>query len=559
MKKRPDIGIHRAGHTPPAPTIKPPIHVGALSNGEVFRPTTARDERVIGLILEQAERGARRHGIDRREFLASSMGMATSLWAMNLASGCSGSSPRARGQSDDGPLSGMNERDGGDPFDGGSHDGSAGPFADGGSYQVPGDASDPEEVCEVMLDASKEFIFDIQTHHVHRANALYTDFLEGQKQYAQYCSPNRVAALECFGRNEWARLMFLESDTTVAVLSGLPAVDDANNPITNAEIAESRDFVNSLAQGTKRVINHHMVLPNQAGSSRDSVQRQLDAMARTKDVYGSVGAWKCYPAWAPENTELLATGGFFLDDEATGIPFLTKGIELGVGTFCIHKGLPIPGFSTKYNDPVDVGRVARRFPQAKFIIYHSAFGHGSYNEGPYTQGSRIGVNSLITSLIENDVAPNANVYAELGTTWQLLSTNTTGGGLTATAHVLGKLFKYVGENNVVWGTDSIWYGSPQSQIESFLQFQISAEFRAIHGYPELTMELKRKVLGLNAARAYGIDPVATRCGIAESELATLKLELDHGLGGRRWSFHEPKLRTRRDFFAQLRAKNLRPG
>ncbi len=43
----------------------------------------------------------------------------------------------------------------------------------------------------------------------------------------------------------------------------------------------------------------------------------------------------------------------------------------------------------------------------------------------------------------------------------------------AAAHALGKLLKYVGEDNVLWGTDSIWYGSPQDQIQAFRTFQIS--------------------------------------------------------------------------------------
>jgi uncharacterized protein len=39
--------------------------------------------------------------------------------------------------------------------------------------------------------------------------------------------------------------------------------------------------------------------------------------------------------------------------------------------------------------------------------------------------------------------------------------------------VIGKLVKYCGEDNVLWGTDSIWYGSPQDQIQAFRTFQIA--------------------------------------------------------------------------------------
>jgi hypothetical protein len=345
----------------------------------------------------------------------------------------------------------------------------------------------------------------------------------------------------------------------MAVLSGLPAVDDTQNPITNAEIAETRDIIDMLADGSQRLINHHMVMPNREGISKDAVDRQLAAMERTLDVYGSVGAWKCYPAWSPNNNLLVAGDGWFLDDEATGQRFIQKGLDLGVSTFCIHKGLPLPTFSTKYNDPVDVGRAAKLFPHAKFIIYHSGFGFQTYDEGPYAEGSRLGTNSLITSLRDNGIKPNGNVYAELGTTWQYVSTNPVSGALNSAAHVIGKLLKYVGEDNVVWGTDSIWYGSPQSQLESFLQFQISEQFQDMYGYPALTMDLKRKILGLNAARAYGVDPHKMRCAVEQTELAAAKRLLDAERGGRRWSFVQPAVRSRRAFLQLQRQNQFRPG
>ncbi|HYT53957.1 MAG TPA: amidohydrolase family protein [Verrucomicrobiae bacterium] len=73
------------------------------------------------------------------------------------------------------------------------------------------------------------------------------------------------------------------------------------------------------------------------------------------------------------------------------------------------------------------------------------------------------------------------------------------------AHALGKLLKYCGENNVLWGTDSIWYGSPQDQIQAFRAFQVSPELRAQHGYPEITPALRAKIFGLNATRPYAMS------------------------------------------------------
>ena len=58
---------------------------------------------------------------------------------------------------------------------------------------------------------------------------------------------------------------------------------------------------------------------------------------------------------------------------------------------------------------------------------------------------------------------------------------------------------------MLWGTDSIWYGSPQDQIQAFRSFEIADELVEAHGYPQLTPELKAKIFGLNGARVYGVE------------------------------------------------------
>jgi predicted TIM-barrel fold metal-dependent hydrolase len=589
--------LRKRKKTDPELPLQPPIHLGPFSNGEVFFEPGPQERLIRKLILEKAEEGAKRHGIDRREFLASSMGMATSLWAINLVTGCSssdgggtsaggggagaGSGGFAPGPSGGTPggggmpaggafgTGGTSGNSGGQFGSGGAGAGGAmsgngaagsGGSGTGGSFVVPTDPTDPDKVCEVMIDASKEFVFDIQTHHVNRADTAYEDFLKGQQQFTSYCGPKGMGTVSCFSRNEYVRLMFLESDTTVAVLSGLPAATEPGNPVTNDEIAQSMEAINMMADGTQRLVNHHMVLPNKTGKAKADVDFQLDEMQRVKEKFGKIGAWKCYPAWSPQNTNTVANDGWWMDDEATGLRFVQKGVELGVPLFCIHKGLPIPAFSANYLNPVDIGRVAKLFPQANFVVYHSGYGNqNNYNEGPYTEGAINGTNSLVTSLISAGIGPNQNVYAELGTTWQLVSTLAFVGGPTAAAHVLGKLLKYVGENNVVWGTDSIWYGSPQRQIETFLQFEISPQFQQQYGYPALTMDVKRKILGLNAARIYGIDHEKVRCGIDKSEVSMIKQQLDHDLGARRWAFDQPMLHTRRDFWRLFKQSGFRPG
>jgi hypothetical protein len=147
----------------------------------------------------------------------------------------------------------------------------------------------------------------------------------------------------------------------------------------------------------------------------------------------------------------------------------------------------------------------------------------------------------VTSLAENGVKPGSNVYAELGSTWRFLMRDP-----DSAAHALGKLFKACGESNVLWGTDSIWYGSPQDQIQAFRTFQIAPALRAKHGYPEITPALRAKVFGLNALKIYAVPDDVLRKHLPKDRVATAREEYRERPDP---SFltHGPK--TRREFLA----------
>ena len=115
---------------------------------------------------------------------------------------------------------------------------------------------------------------------------------------------------------------------------------------------------------------------------------------------------------------------------------------------CIHKGLFFPWFPEELGRCADVGRAAALYPDMNFIIYHSGYEAGK-TEGPYDPANATrGVDTLIKSVETNGIGRNANVYAELGSTWRYVMRDP-----TTAAHLLGKLFKHIGEDNVLWGTD----------------------------------------------------------------------------------------------------------
>jgi hypothetical protein len=137
-------------------------------------------------------------------------------------------------------------------------------------------------------------------------------------------------------------------------------------------------------------------------------------------------------------------------------------------------------------------------------------------EGPYDPAGG-GVDRFVRSLGDSGVGPGENVYAELGSTWFLTMRDP-----DQAAHVLGKLLRAVGPERILWGTDSIWYGTPQPQIEAFRAFEITPEYQERFGYPALTADVKRRILGANAAELYGVDPITTRCDFTRAELEEVR-------------------------------------
>jgi uncharacterized protein len=190
-----------------------------------------------------------------------------------------------------------------------------------------------------------------------------------------------------------------------------------------------------------------------------------------------------------------------------------------VKTICVHKGLPFGKRSYEHSQCGDIGVVAKRFPDVNFLVYHSGFVTGVREQAYDHAARRDGIDTLIRSLIENEVPPGSNVYAELGSTWRFLMRDP-----EQAAHALGKLIRYCGPDNVLWGTDSIWYGSPQDQIQAFRTFQIAPQLREKYGYADITPALRAKIFGLSAAKVYGLSAAevkkyASRDPIARERLA----------------------------------------
>ena len=380
----------------------------------------------------------------------------------------------------------------------------------GGFFDLPQQAAvDPDLALEQLGD--REFVFDVQGHFV------------GQ---------NGVGRSRLGNAEQFIKDIFLDSDTDMMVLSFIPSRRE-RELLTIQEADETRRVIDQM-EGTRRLLIHGRVNPNQDGDLAD-----MDEMA---ERWGVV-AWKCYTQWGPDGR------GFFLYDEDTGLRLIEKARALGVKNICVHKGLPFGRRSYEHSLASDIGVVAKMFPDVNFLVYHSGFISGRA-EGPYNPGRGEGVDELIRSVEEAGVARNANVYAELGSTWRYLMRDP-----DSAAHAIGKLVKHIGENNVLYGSDCIWYGSPQDQIQAFRAFQISQELQEKHGYAPITPKLRAQIFGLNAAKPYNID-------VGE----VLKRARRDAVGRRRAEYKaipNPHFLTfgpknRREFLANLKARGGSP-
>jgi hypothetical protein len=226
--------------------------------------------------------------------------------------------------------------------------------------------------------------------------------------------------------------------------------------------------------------------------------------------------WKVYTLWGPP-TAASPSGGWFLDDDEVGFPFLERVRELGPRVVATHKGLggPIPDASVAAASPRDIGPAASAFTDIDFVVYHSGYERDPEGrEGPY-DGARTtqrGVDRLVATLIAHDIGPGANVYAELGTTWFLMLRRP-----LEAAHVLGKLLKTLGPERILWGTDSVWYGSPQPLIDAFRAFTIPVSMQEEFGYPPLDLAAKELILSRNARDVYGIADATIDAVTAERD------------------------------------------
>jgi len=479
----------------PAETAKfrSPIPTQPVSSDEfVPGPQSAKQREFEARVKQIGSELAKHQGVSRRTFFQGAAGMAAAFVAMNETFG---------------------------PF-----------------YDVSkAEAATPEMANERANALKGQFIMDMHTHYL-RDDTRIEGFVR-QREAVGKAGWNPALAgkpqtIEDLKFANYFKEIYLDSDTKVALISGSGSEEPRDWFLTNEMKAETRATVNQKA-GTKRMFSHAIFMPGMPGwmEKVDSDYEKLKP-----------DAYKGYTVGDNTNKQ-LSKHPWRLDDEKLLYPFYEKLVKWSKTTpslanVCIHKGLYPPATTKQfpelmnYADVRDVAKAAKDWPQLNFVIYHSAFRYvgGSWPAG-WEQFEKTGRIDWVTDLADIPAKYGVkNVYGDLG---QIFAQSTIAEPRLCAA-MMGQLVKGLGADHVVWGSDAVWTGAPQWQIEALRRLEIPEEMQKKYGFAPMGAAdgpVKKAIFGDNSARLYKFTP-AQKAALDNDFVAAAKADYDKYGDGR---------------------------
>jgi len=209
---------------------------------------------------------------------------------------------------------------------------------------------------------------------------------------------------------------------------------------------------------------------NGAFDPRDGT-KGLEHLHELKEKYNITGV-KLYTAeWRGESK------GYKLSDKES-YRFMEECVKLGIKNMHVHKGPTIIPLNRDAFDVADIDDVATSFQGLNFIVEHCGL-------------PRLDDFCWIAT-------QETNVYAGIAVALPFIHTRP-----GYFAHIISELLFWIGEDKILYGSDyGIW--TPKWLIDKFMAFELPADVAKETGV-SLSLQAKKKILGLNAAKLYGID------------------------------------------------------
>jgi predicted TIM-barrel fold metal-dependent hydrolase len=269
-------------------------------------------------------------------------------------------------------------------------------------------------------------------------------------------------------------MVFDHSDTDMLVAMPLPLTDlfrDGLSPWEDCAELASRD--------PERIVFWGSVNPLEGRRALDLMERQVGEFGakafkfyNVRYDYGQPFPWR-------------------MDDPRVAFPVFEKAQDLGVNLIGVHKGVPLGPQPVEATQTWDMDGAAAAFPDINFVIFHVGL--------PF-------LDETCWQLIRHP-----NLYASIAATLNFIVRSP-----RMFAEILGKLLFWCGEDKIVYGSEApIW--QPQWALRAFRDFSIPQDLCEGYGYPQLTDQAKRKILGENLLRLHGMDVEETKARLGRPQ------------------------------------------
>ncbi len=326
------------------------------------------------------------------------------------------------------------------------------------------------------------FVFDCVAHvfNFEKSNAMGSPgemFSNHLYAFHAALTPSGETVLppESFLRNwrpeEIDEMVFGQSDTDMLVAMPLPLTDLYQDGLSAwercTELARLRP---------DRTVFWGSVNPLEGKRALDLMERQVNEFGakafkfyNVRYDYGEPFPWR-------------------MDDPKVAFPVFEKARELGVKVIGVHKGVPLGPQPIEHTQTWDMDGAAAAFPDINFVIYHVGL--------PF-------IDEVCWQLIRYP-----NLYASLAATINFIVR-----APRQFAETLGKLLFWCGEDKIIYGSEAPIF-HPQWALKAFWEFEIPEDLQQGYGYPALTEQAKRKILGENLLRLHGIDLAQAKARVA---------------------------------------------
>jgi uncharacterized protein len=210
----------------------------------------------------------------------------------------------------------------------------------------------------------------------------------------------------------------------------------------------------------------------------------IDGFRQMMEEY-PIGGIKLYTAEWRDGSK-----GWRLNDE-WAYKYLEICEEVGIKNIHVHKGPTVYPLSRDAFDVHDVDYAATDFPNLNFIVEHLGL-------------PRLEDFCWIAT-------QEKNVYAGMSVAMAFTHSRPRYFG-----EIVANLLFWLGEDKLLFGSDyAIW--NPKWLIEKFMDYELPDDIQEEYGV-DLTVDVKRKILGENIARLYGIDIAAHREKLSQDEV-----------------------------------------